>query len=107
MEFFELSPAGELISEGKEIELNGDVYIDNWVIKFDDKYVEQGDVERYVSGALRRIFSENQQPNEGVLVRPSWHATTSLRSGWCDLISKSVCGATFGSLLTTRRKLLR
>lgn len=68
LEFFELSPTGQPISEGKKIELPGDVvYIDNWVVKFDDKYVEQGDVERGTSLVLfRRIFSENQQPNEGV-----------------------------------------
>jgi hypothetical protein len=50
------------------IELPGDVvYIDNWMVKFDDKYVENGDIARGTSLCLfRRIFSEQQVPNEGV-----------------------------------------
>jgi hypothetical protein len=70
LEFVELSPAGEPLSETKKISLPGDVvYIDNWVVKFEDKYVEQADIERGTSLVLfRRIFSENQQPNEGVLL---------------------------------------
>jgi hypothetical protein len=68
LEFVELSPAGEPLSKPKEISLPGDVvYIDNWVVKFEDKYVEQADIERGTSLILfRRIFTENQQPNEGV-----------------------------------------
>lgn len=68
LEFVELSPAGEPLSAPKKISLPGDVvYIDNWVVKFEDKYVEQADIERGTSLILfRRIFSENQQPNEGV-----------------------------------------
>jgi hypothetical protein len=68
LEFVELSPSGEPLSEPKEISLPGDVvYIDNWVVKFEDKYVEQADIERGTSLILfRRIFTENQQPNEGV-----------------------------------------
>lgn len=68
LEFVELSPSGDPLSEPKKISLPGDVvYIDNWVVKFEDKYVEQADIERGTSLILfRRIFSENQQPNEGV-----------------------------------------
>lgn len=67
LEFIEIAANGEPIGPGKKISVPGDViYIDNWVVKFDDKYVEQGDVERGTSLVLfRRIFSENQQPNEG------------------------------------------
>lgn len=68
LEFIELSPTGDSLSAAKKITLPGDVvYIDNWVVKFDDKYVEQADIERGTSLVLfRRIFSENQQPNDGV-----------------------------------------
>lgn len=68
LEFVELGPNGQPISEPKQVKIPSDlVYIDNWVVKFDDKYVEQGDVERGTSLVLfRRMFGENQQPNEGV-----------------------------------------
>lgn len=67
LEFMELSPNGEPISEPKQFELPGDlVYIDNWIVKFDDSYVEKGDIERGTSLCLfRRIFSEEQTPNDG------------------------------------------
>lgn len=68
LEFVELSPQGEPLSPPKQFTLPGDVvYIDNWVVKFDDHYVEQADIERGTSLVLfRRIFSEQQQPSEGV-----------------------------------------
>jgi hypothetical protein len=68
LEFVELSPAGEPLSPPRRLELPGDViYIDNWVIKFDDAYIEKGDIERGTSLCLfRRIFSEQQTPNQGV-----------------------------------------
>ncbi len=67
LEFTELAPAGDSMSAPKRFELPGDViYIDNWVVKFDDKYVERADIERGTSLCLfRRIFSEQQMPTEG------------------------------------------
>lgn len=68
LRFIELSPTGAPISQGKDIEVPGDiVYIDNWIVKFDDKYVERADLQRGTSLCLfRRIFSEQQKPTEGV-----------------------------------------
>lgn len=68
LEFTELSPVGEPMSAPRRFELPGDiVYIDNWIVKFDDAYVEQADLQRGTSLCLfRRIFSEEQSPNEGV-----------------------------------------
>ncbi|MEM8734746.1 MAG: hypothetical protein AAGG44_11015 [Planctomycetota bacterium] len=68
LQFVELSPTGEALSEPKEIELPGDiVYVDNWIVKFDDQYIEKGDIERGTSLCLfHRIFSEQQMPSEGV-----------------------------------------
>lgn len=70
LEFLELSPMGDPLSQPKVIELPGDVvYIDNWIVKFDDNYIEKGDIERGTSLCLfRRIFSEEQSPNDGVLL---------------------------------------
>jgi hypothetical protein len=68
LQFVELSPAGDTISEPRRFDLPGDVvYIDNWIVKFDDRFVEQADIERGTSLCLfRRIFSEEQRPGEGI-----------------------------------------
>ncbi len=68
LEFVELSPSGDKLSQPRRFELPGDViYIDNWVVKFDDNYIEKGDIERGTSLCLfRRIFSEQQTPTQGV-----------------------------------------
>ncbi len=68
LEFIELSPQGDPMSKPKPIELPGDlIYIDNWVIKFDDRYIEKGDIERGTSLCLfRRVFSEDTLPSEGI-----------------------------------------
>lgn len=65
--FTEMSADGEPLSDSKEFELPGDViYVDNWIVKFDDIYIENGDVARGTSLCLfKRIFSEEQTPNEG------------------------------------------
>ena len=65
--FTEMSADGEALSAAKEFELPGDVvYVDNWIVKFDDIYIENGDVARGTSLCLfKRIFSEEQTPNEG------------------------------------------
>lgn len=68
VEFAELSPSGDQLSAPRRFELPGDIiYIDNWVVKFDDSYIERGDIERGTSLCLfRRIFSEQQTPNQGI-----------------------------------------
>ncbi len=68
LEFVELSPQGEPMSKPKQMELAGDlIYIDNWIIKFDDSYVEKGDIERGTSLCLfRRVFSEDILPTDGI-----------------------------------------
>jgi hypothetical protein len=67
IEFVELNDEGNPIDTPREFRIQGDVvYIDNWIVKFDDKYVEQADIERSTSLVLfRRIFGEMQQPIDG------------------------------------------
>lgn len=68
LEFVEFSPQGDPLSAPKRFELPGDlIYVDNWIVKFDDRYIEKGDIQRGTSLCLfRRIFSEQQQPAEGI-----------------------------------------
>jgi hypothetical protein len=67
VEFVELNDEGYPIDTPREFRIRGDViYIDNWIVKFEDKYVEQADLDRGTSIVLfRRIFGEQQQPIEG------------------------------------------
>ncbi len=85
--FVELSPNGDTISDQREFKLHGDViYVDNWIVKFDDKFIEEADLERGTSLCLfRRIFGENQSPIDGysldeVGMRPQAYARGGVMS---------------------------
>ncbi len=67
VEFVELNDEGHPIDTPRQFRIRGDtVFLDNWVVKFDDEYVENADLERGTSLVLfRRIFGEMQQPIDG------------------------------------------
>ena len=73
LRFTELDQDGEPLAPGREITIEGKtIYVESLVIKFDDSYVERGDPLRGTSLCLfRRIFGENQSPEEGALLDPS------------------------------------
>jgi hypothetical protein len=65
--FQELDAEGEPLGPSQEFTLDGKLaYVDALVIKFDDRYVEQGDTLRGTSLCLfRRLFGEYQTPSQG------------------------------------------
>ncbi len=67
LEFVELDDAGRPLDTPKKFEIQGDlVYIDGWVVKFEDQYVEEADLERGTSLLLfKRIFGSGQRPDDG------------------------------------------
>lgn len=67
IEFVEIDERGNAIDDPRTFEIRGDVvYVDHWVVKFDDEYVEQADQLRSASLVLfRRIFGEFQEPMQG------------------------------------------
>ncbi len=67
-QFVEVNDKGDKLGEPKQFRIQGDViYVDNWVVKFDDKYVEQAEIDRSTSLVLfRRLFGEAQTPNDGI-----------------------------------------
>lgn len=67
VEFQELDERGEPLGEARQFKIQGDmVYVDSWVVKFDDKYVEQADIDRATSLVFfRRLFGEFQEPQSG------------------------------------------
>jgi hypothetical protein len=67
IEFVELNDEGHPIDTPRQFRIRGDtVYIDGWIVKFEDKYVEQADLERGTSLLLfKRIFGSGQKPDDG------------------------------------------
>jgi hypothetical protein len=67
IEFVEVNDEGGPIGEAKQFEILGDmVYIDYLRVTFDDKYVEQSDLDRSTAIALfQRIFGEHQEAADG------------------------------------------
>lgn len=68
--FVEVNDEGYPIGERREFDIKGDmVYIDHWVVKFEDKYVEEADIDRSTAIVLfRRIFGEFQEPSQGFTI---------------------------------------
>ncbi len=69
-QFVEVNDKGELLGEPRMFRIQGDiVYIDAWVVKFEDKYVEHAAIDRSTSLVLfRRVFSKKLAPDDGVLL---------------------------------------
>jgi hypothetical protein len=67
IEFVELNDEGAPIDTAKQFRINGDtVYIDGWVVKFEDEYVENADLEKGTALILlKRIFGSGQKPDDG------------------------------------------
>jgi hypothetical protein len=66
-EFVEVNDDGDPIGESRQFDIKGDmVYIDYLRVTFDDKYIEESDLDRSTAIALfQRIFGEHQEAAEG------------------------------------------
>ena len=87
IEFTELNELGDPAGEPRQFRLDGEiVYIDYWVVKFEDKYVEQADLERGMSICMfHRVFGDLQTPKDGFSLdepgqRPGSYARGSVMS---------------------------
>lgn len=67
IEFVEVNEAGDPIGEAKQFDIVGDrVYVDYLKVTYDDKYIEESDLDRSTAIALfQRIFGEYQEAVEG------------------------------------------
>jgi hypothetical protein len=83
IEFQDLDESGEPLDQPKQFKIKGDiVYIDTWVVKFEDKYVEAADIERGTSLVLfRRLFGEFQEPQQGFLLDQTGQRPTAYARG--------------------------
>jgi len=68
--FTEVDAEGTPLQEYPEFTLEGDeIYVDAFVVKFDDKFIEHGDVLKGKALLLfRRIFSNRLQPDSGYML---------------------------------------
>jgi hypothetical protein len=87
LEFIEVNDEGLPIGQPKQFKVDGDlVYVDYLTVKFDDKYVEQSDLDRSTALVLfQRVFGEHQEPAKGerldnVGTRPTAYARGTLMS---------------------------
>jgi len=67
IEFVEVDETGNPIGEAKQFDVVGDmVYVDYLRVTFDDKYIEESNLDRSTAIALfQRIFGEHQEPVAG------------------------------------------
>jgi hypothetical protein len=67
IEFVEISEDGQPIGEPRQFDIRGDmVYVDYLRVTFDDKYIEQSDLDRSTAICLfQRIFGEHQEAAQG------------------------------------------
>mgnify|MGYP005840102525 CR=1 FL=1 len=70
--FVEVDEQGKPLDEPRTFSVQGDVlYVDGWVLKFDDDLVESNDPLRSASLFLfRRLFGEKQRPEDGFSLDP-------------------------------------
>jgi hypothetical protein len=70
LEFIELNDEGQPLGPPQSFKVAGEqIYIDGLVVKFEDKYVEQADLERATSlFVFKRIYSDAQNPRDGFAI---------------------------------------
>ncbi len=85
--FTETGDDAQPIAEPADLTIDGDrIYVEYLVVKFDDSYVEQADIERGTAICLfERLFGENQEPGEGFVIdkvgsRPNSYGRGSVTS---------------------------
>jgi len=84
LEFYEVNSEGAAIDERrKKFEIEGDrVYVECLVAKFEDKYIEEADLDRATAICLfQRIFGEYQQPQDGFQLDQAGSSPTSYERG--------------------------
>ncbi|MCA9232041.1 MAG: hypothetical protein KDA57_15440 [Planctomycetales bacterium] len=84
IEFYEVNEEGAPIDDRRrKFEIEGDrVYVECLIAKFEDRYVEEADLERSTAICLfQRIFGEFQQPQEGFPLDEVGSSPTSYARG--------------------------
>ena len=84
IEFFEVNEEGAPLSDKRQkFTIDGDrVYVECLLAKFDDKYIEENDLDRRTAICLfQRVFGEHQEPQQGFAIDQVGTAPTSYERG--------------------------
>ncbi len=81
--FEEVDAENKPLDQPRTFTVRGDViYLDAWVIKYKDDFVESGDPLHSMSVCLyRRIFGESQEPKDGFVLDPVGASPAAYRTG--------------------------
>ena len=81
--FVEVDRDGKPLGDPRVFNIEGDVaYIEAWVVKFEDEYVEKGDLLRSASICMfRRVFGESQRPIDGFRLDEDGRLPSVYRAG--------------------------
>jgi hypothetical protein len=81
--FEEVDADNKPLEQARTFTVRGDViYVDAWVIKYKDDFVEAGDPLHSMSVCLfRRIFGELQNPSDGFVLDPVGASPAAYRTG--------------------------
>lgn len=82
IEFYEVSDEGIPLDDRRQkFEIEGDrVYIECLIAKFDDKFIEENDLDRRTAVCLfQRIFGEFQEPQDGFAIDQEGSSPASYR----------------------------
>lgn len=68
--FQDVDDQGQPLDDPREFTIDGDIlYVDAWVVKFNDELIQQNDPLRSTSLMIfRRLFGEFQEPSEGFAI---------------------------------------
>jgi hypothetical protein len=93
VEFVEVNDEGQPIDTPRQFRIPGDeVYVDGWIVTFEDRYVEEADLERGTSLLLfKRLFGNDQKPDDGYPLDQEGAAPKAyLRGGQMSEFEKSI-----------------
>lgn len=93
VQFVETDPEGKPIGEPRTFEVPGEqVYLEYLVVKFNDEYIEQADLERGTAICLfQRLFGSGQKPEEGFTIdQPNSRPTAYARGEQMSEFEKEI-----------------
>lgn len=83
VEFVEMTPDGQRLGKPRQYYLSGDkIYVDCWIVKFDDKYIKESDLHRSTSLCVfKSIYGNSDGPNNAFPLEERFSRPTAYARG--------------------------
>ena len=83
VEFVEMTPDGQRLGKPREYHLAGDkIYVDCWIVKFEDKYIKESDLHRSTSLCVfKSIYGNSDGPNNAYELEERFSRPTAYARG--------------------------